>query len=71
MQSTPNSKKELCVKLFLWSNEIERKQKNIWKQKKNDGTTYLYEWIFSSKEHLKKKEVSQTKTHEYRLAPYK
>jgi len=27
--------------------------------------------FFSSKEHLKKKEVSQTKTHEYRLAPYK
>ena len=63
-------KKELCVKLFLWSNEIKRKK--IIETKKNYGTTYLYEWIFLfKKEHLKKKEVSQTKTHEYRLAPYK
>ena len=50
---------------------MKLKEKKYLKTKKNDGTTYLYEWIFSSKEHLKKKEVSQTKTHEYRLAPYK
>ena len=48
-----------------------KEKKKYLKTKKNYGTTYLYEWIFSSKEHLKKKEVSQTKTHEYRLAPYK
>ena len=51
--------------------KLKENKKIFENKKKNDGTTYLYEWIFSSKEHLKKKEVSQTKTHEYRLAPYK
>jgi len=50
---------------------MKLKGKKILENKKKYGTTYLYEWIFSPKEHLKKKEVSQTKTHEYRLAPYK
>jgi len=47
---------------------MKLKEKKYLKTKKNDGTTYLYEWIFSSKEHLKKKKYLR---HEYRLAPYK
>ena len=51
---------------------MKLKEKKIFENKKKimELLTYM-NGFFSSKEHLKKKEVSQTKTHEYRLAPYK